>query len=95
MIGPGTSMIFLVEAALPRAERFENLGIRSYLFCMGLDLLGGIFRKMESTRLSCSFSSGGKPCEDEESMVGAEGELCGFVPGRLAASAPLDQVCRI
>lgn len=43
---------------------------------------------------TCHAPSRLETCEDEESMVGAEGE-CGFVRRRRAASAPLDQICRI
>lgn len=42
---------------------------------------------------TCHAPSRLETSEDEESMVGAEGE-CGFVRRRRAASAPLDQVCR-
>ncbi|KAK7397497.1 hypothetical protein VNO78_18672 [Psophocarpus tetragonolobus] len=36
-------------------ERLETVNTKSYLFCVGFDLLGGILRKLESTCLERFF----------------------------------------
>lgn len=49
-------------------ERLETVDARSYLFCVGLEVLGGIFLKLESTCLNGFFSATGislKACEVE------------------------------
>lgn len=59
------------QTNLSMVERLENAGVRSYLFCVGLDLLGGILRKLESTCLKGSFLSAGihlRACEDEATL---------------------------
>lgn len=47
------------------------LAVRSYLFCVGFDLLGGILRKLELTFLNGFFSSGCKllKASVDESML--------------------------
>lgn len=47
----------------------------SYLFCVGLDLLGGILRKLESTCLNgcCSFPASPFNVCEEEGSFDAEG----------------------
>ena len=81
-LGPGTRTS-CQSLSLPLLERLQISVVRIYLFCVGLDLLGGIFLKLESNFLDGFFLSARKSlwiCVDEAAL-GTEKE-CVFVERR-------------
>ena len=68
-------------------ERLETANSKSYLFCEGFDLLGGILRKLESSCLERFFLWAWR--EDE---VLLDGQECTCIDGRNSALALVDQV---
>lgn len=74
-------------------ERLETANSKSYLFCEGFDLLGGILRKLESTCLERFFLWACKSIRAwREDEVLLDGQECTCIDGRNSALALVDQV---
>lgn len=71
-------------------ESYETAGIVVYLFCVGFEVLGGIFRKLEPASLKGLLLFACKSLRDSEDdearFVGAD------FSGRACAVAPFGQV---
>ena len=68
------------------AKRLETVGGRNYLFCVGFEVDGGIFRKLESSWLSGIFLF---PCKSLRAWEDDTEKEGGCVSGRAFAWYPL------
>ena len=68
------------------AKRLETVGGRNYLFCVGFEVDGGIFRKLESSCLSGIFLF---PCKSLRAWEDDTEKEGGCVSGRAFAWYPL------
>lgn len=77
-------------------KSLKTVGTKSYLFCVGLEVLGGILLKLESTFLNGLFSATGKSLKapEVEAMEDAKEEEGGRGTGRPSAWALSSQADR-